>query len=128
MYVMLCRGEQKNQKNRLNRENQKKNNRKNRIVKKNRLEFLKNQPVRFGLGFISLKLENRTESNRTQTKKKKPSQIGKNRAGRFEPVLVFFGKNWFLLFFFYKNQTEPKIITPNVMYKIICILCFEHNE
>ena len=70
MYVMLCRGEQKNQKNRLNRENQKKNNRKNRIVKKNRLEFLKNQPVRFGLGFISLKLENRTESNRTQTKKK----------------------------------------------------------
>ena len=46
-----------------------KNNRKNRIVKKNRLEFLKNQPVRFGLGFISLKLENRTESNQTQTKK-----------------------------------------------------------
>jgi len=70
MYVMLCRGEQKNQKNRLNRENQKKNNRKNRIVKKNRLEFFKNQPVRFGLGFISLKLENQTESNRTQTKKK----------------------------------------------------------
>jgi hypothetical protein len=46
-----------------------KNNRKNRIVKKNRLEFLKNQPVQFGLGFISLKLENRTESNQTQTKK-----------------------------------------------------------
>jgi hypothetical protein len=76
-----------------------KNNRKNRIVKKNRLEFLKNQPVQFGLGFISLKLENRTESNQTQTKKK-PSQIGKNRAGQFEPVLVFFGKNWFWLLFY----------------------------
>ena len=58
-----------------------KNNRKNRIVKKNRLEFLKNQPVQFGLGFISLKLENRTESNRTQTKKNRAKSEKTELAG-----------------------------------------------
>jgi hypothetical protein len=74
-----------------NRENRKKNNRKNRTVKKNRLKFWNNQPVRFGFGFISLKLK---KPNRTQTKKtgKNPSQTGKNRAS---PVFVLkTNRNW----------------------------------
>jgi hypothetical protein len=79
------------QKNRLNRENQKKNNQKNRTMKKNRLEFLQNRPVRFGFGFISLKLK---KPNRTQTKKNL-SQIGKKtESNRTKPEPV--GLNRFL--------------------------------
>jgi len=47
-----------------------KNNQKNRL---NRLKFLKNWPVRFGFGFISLKPK---KPNRIQTEKK-PSQTEK---------------------------------------------------
>ena len=47
--------------------------------KKKQLEFLKNQPVRFGFGFISLKLK---KSNQTQTGKK-PSQTGKTEPNQF---------------------------------------------
>jgi hypothetical protein len=67
-----------------------KNNRKNRTVKKNRLKFLKNRPVRFGFSFITLKPKkpNRTEPNlkknrakpeKNRAKLKKPSQTGLNR-------------------------------------------------
>ena len=43
----------------------------------------------------------KTEPNRTET-------------GQFEPVSFFLKKKiWFGYFFFYKNQIEPKIITPN---------------
>ena len=45
---------------------------KNRV---NQLKFLKNQPVRFGFGFISLKPK---KPNQTQTGKK-PSQTGLNQ-------------------------------------------------
>jgi len=43
-----------------------KNNRKNQIMKKNRLEKLKNKPVQFDFGFKRLKLNkpNRTGSNK----------------------------------------------------------------
>jgi len=53
-------------------------------VKKNQLEFLKNQSVQFGFGFISLKPK---KSNRTQTRKK-PSETGKNRAKLKKPIFV----------------------------------------
>jgi hypothetical protein len=41
-------------------------------MKKNRLEFWKNQPVRFGFGFIGLKPKkpNQTEPRLKKTKKK----------------------------------------------------------
>jgi hypothetical protein len=101
-------------------------------VKKNRLNFWKNRPIRFGFGFISLKPK---KPNRTKPKQKKSSQTGKNWAktsqtgknrvkpvwtgfcskkpnrtetDRFEPVSVFF-LNSIWLFLFDKNQTEPKI-------------------
>jgi hypothetical protein len=65
-----------------------KNNQKNRL---NRLEFLQNRPVRFGFGFISLKLK---KPNRTQTKKNL-SQIGKKtESNRTKPEPV--GLNRFL--------------------------------
>jgi hypothetical protein len=64
---MSTRGEQKNQ---LNRENWKKNNWKNRTVKKNRLKFWKNWPVRSD--FISLK-PNRTQTKKNQAKPEKPN-------------------------------------------------------
>ena len=80
--------------NRLNRENRKKN----RTEKKNRLNFWKNRPVRFGFGFITKKPK---KPNRTEIEKKpekKPSQTEKNRAktektrktepNRFEPVFA----------------------------------------
>ena len=92
-----------------NRENRKKNNRKNRTVKKNRLKFWNNQPVRFGFGFISLKLK---KPNRTQTKKtgKNPSQTGKNRASpvwtgfcpKNKSKLVGLNRFWFAFGFFLK--------------------------
>jgi hypothetical protein len=93
--------------------------------------------VRFGFGFISLKLKKpnrtepkpeKTESNRkkpsqtkpkpSQTRKKpsqteKPSQTGfcpKNRTetGRFEPVLVFFYKKKFGLVTFFLYKNRIK--------------------
>jgi hypothetical protein len=78
---------------------------KNRL---NRLEFLKNRPVRF--------LFYKPENKKTEPKPKKPSQTGKNRAetGWFESILVFYKKTGLVItFFLYKNRTEPKIITPN---------------
>jgi len=93
----------------------KKNNyRKNRTVKKNRLNYLKfwkNRPVRFGFGFISLKLK---KTNRTQTEldRKKTESNGKNRA---KPVWTGFGflkkiKNFGLVIFFFINRAKLKII------------------
>jgi hypothetical protein len=52
------------------------NNKKNWTVKKNWLKFWKNQPVRFGFGFISLKPK---KPNLAEPKQKKPSQTGLNR-------------------------------------------------
>ena len=94
-----------------------KNNWKNRTEKKNRLNrlnFWKNQPVRFGFGFITKKLKkpNRTETDKkpekNRAKPKKPSQNWENRAktgktepNRFEPV------------FSLKNRTEPKLVGMN---------------
>ena len=99
-------GVRRKSKNRLNQENWKNNNwknnnRKNRTVKKNRLnrlKFLKNRPVRFGSGFISLK-PNRNEPKPEKNKKNwvKPVWTGfcpkkpnRTETGRFEPVSVFF--------------------------------------
>jgi hypothetical protein len=76
------------------------------------------------LGFISLK------------PKKKPSQTEKTEPNRFEPVFVLktepkpVGLNWFwfdfyflkkkigLITFFYKNQTESKMITLATTFRI----------
>jgi hypothetical protein len=102
---------------------------KNRL---NRLEFLKNEPVGFSFGFISLKLK---KSNRTEPKpkkpSKKPSQTGKTEPNRkndfcskitkpnrtetgwFELISVFFFKNKIKYFFLNKNQTKLKIITSS---------------
>jgi hypothetical protein len=109
-------------------------------VKKNRLnwlEFLKNRPVRFHKPETE-----KTEPNRTQTEKTEPNRknqakpektklyrtgtgrfepvfvlkkLNQTEPGRFEPVSVFFKKLVWL--FFDKNQTEPKVITPNKMIK-----------
>jgi hypothetical protein len=96
---------------------------KNRL---NRLKFWKNQPVRFGFGFISLKLK---KPNRTQTGKqtsqtgkqtsqtgkkpsqtgKKPSQTEKTESNRFEPVFVL------------KNQTKTGRFEP---VSVFCIKKF----
>ena len=79
-------------------------------MKKNRLKFWKNRPVRFGFGFISLKLK---KPNRTQTEKNR-AKLAKNRVkpektepnrktkpNQFEPVFVL------------KNQTELKPVDLN---------------
>lgn len=105
-------------------------------MKKNWLKFWKNRPVWFGIGFISLEpnrtekkqkktesKQNKTEKNQAKLKKNcvKPEKTEPNlnrlvwtgfcskitETGRFEPVPVWFG------YFFYKNRTEPKMITPN---------------
>jgi hypothetical protein len=59
---------------------------------------LKNQPVRFGFGFINKKLKklNRTETEKNRAKTEpEPSQTGKTEPNWFEPV------------FSLKNRTEP---------------------
>jgi len=88
------RGKQKTSKKPIKPRKSEKNNQKNRTMKKNRLnrlEFLQNRPVRFGFGFISLKLK---KPNRTQTKKNL-SQIGKKtESNRTKPEPV--GLNRFL--------------------------------
>jgi hypothetical protein len=86
-----------------------KNNRKNWIVKKNRLEFWKNQPVRFR--FYKTETE-KTELNpnrrKTEPNWKKPSQNQKNRAKPKKLSQIglnrFFPKN---------NRTEPKLVGLN---------------
>jgi hypothetical protein len=84
---------------------------------------------RFGFGFTSLKLKkpNRTESEPKKNRKKtepnqknlaKPVFVLKNRTetGRFEPVSVFLKKISIWFFFFVdKNQTKPKMTTPNFL-------------
>jgi hypothetical protein len=86
-----------------------KNNWKNWIVKNNRLEFWKNQPVRFR--FYKPKTE-KTELNpnrrKTEPNWKKPSKNRKNRAKQKKPSQIglnrFFPKN---------NRTEPKLVGLN---------------
>jgi len=110
-----------------------KKNRKNWAVKKNRLnrlEFWKNRPVRFASVSV-LQVWNR--KNQTEPKPKKTEQNRKKtEPNRFEPVFVlknrtelkaiglnrfwFFKKKICLIIFFYKNRTEPKIITPTWWY------------
>jgi len=51
---------------------------------------------------------------------KKPNQT---ETSRFEPVSVFFF-NFGLVIFFNKNQTEPKMITPNFHYGLLICDCF----
>jgi hypothetical protein len=70
-----------------------KKNQKNRTVKKNqlnRLKFLKNQPVRFGFGFISLKQkkQNRTKPNLNRKNKKNLSQTGKKPSQTKKPSKI----------------------------------------
>ena len=89
----------------------------------------KNRPVRFGFGFISLKLK---KQNRTQTKKNlkktKPNRkktvkteqnqfepifILKNepnrtKTGRFKPILVFLLKKFSLIIFLIKTELNRK--------------------
>ena len=96
-------------------------------MKKNRLEFLKNQPVQFSFDFISprLKKQNRTQTRKNQKKTEpKPSQTGKTEPNRFEPVFVlknkpklvglnrfrfgFFKKNSIWLFVFIKTKPNRK--------------------
>jgi hypothetical protein len=85
------------------KKNQKKTepNRKNRAkTRKNRAKTGKTEPNQFEPVFA---LKNRT--NRTKT-------------DQFDPVSVrfrfFFKKNSVWLLFFYKNRTEPKMITPTL--------------
>jgi len=75
--------------------------------------------------FYKLKTE-KTEPNRTQTEPNRKNQLkpvwtnfcpkkpNRTETSRFESVSIrfrFLKKNQFGYFFFYKNQTEPKIIT-----------------
>ena len=108
-------------------------------MKKTWLKFWKSRPVRFQ--FYKSEIE-KTESNRTQTRKnraklKKPKQTRKNQTKPvwtgfcpkkpnrkwsvwtgFGSVSIFKFVFWFD-YFFYKNQTEPKIITSNLNSKLI---------
>jgi hypothetical protein len=110
-------------------------------MKKNRLKFKKNRPVWFGFGFIRLKLKKPNRTEKTESNWKKPSQTEKfepsrfepvfflkNRTetGRFEPVSVFFKKNFNLVIFFYKNRTESKIIIPNQNCNFHIFLSSQH--
>jgi hypothetical protein len=62
------------------------NRKKNQL---NQLEFLKNRPVQFGFGFISMTLK---KSNRTEPKQKKTSQTGKKpiQTEKIEPNRFLF--------------------------------------
>jgi hypothetical protein len=91
--ILPHRGEQKNRKS--NHE-------------KKPIKILKNRPVRFGLGFISLKQKKTKPNRKNRVKLKKLSQIGLNRfcpknrteTGWFEPVSVRFLFIYFLRFRF----------------------------
>jgi hypothetical protein len=70
--------------------------------------------------FYKLEIE-KIEPNRTQTGKTEPNQFepvffikNQTETDRFEPVSVFYKKNFSLVTFFYKNQIEPKIIIPTI--------------
>jgi len=52
--------------------------------KKNRLEFLKNQPVQFG--FISLKPKNQTEPKQKKLNQTRTEKIKKNQAKPKKPI------------------------------------------
>ena len=104
-------------------------NQKNRIVKKhrlNRLKFLKNRPIRFGFGFISLKPKkpNRTQTetepnrkNRAKTvwtgfypkklKRTEPKPAGLNR-------FRFFKKKTIRYCYFFFTKIEPKMIILSI--------------
>jgi len=75
--------------------------------------------------------KNRAKPEKPSQNRKKPSQNRENRAkpvwtgffpknpnrtetGRFDPVSVYLKKKFGLVTFFDKNQTEPKMITPNI--------------
>ena len=111
---------------------------KNRL---NRLKFFKNQPVRFQ--FYKSEIEKtelnpnrkKTETNRkNRAKTEKTDPTGLNRFCPKKPNQTEskpVGLNWFrfdfffkfnsVIFFFYKNQIEPKIIT---LYTITLTSCF----
>jgi hypothetical protein len=63
------------------------------------------------------------EPNQTQTEKNR-AKLEKTESDRFEPIFPQnnqteskpVGLNRFWLFFFYKNRTESKIITPTSKY------------
>jgi hypothetical protein len=66
----------------------------------------------------------KTEPTQTETNRKKPSKTGLNLFCPKKPNRKPVGLNWFRflkkksvwLSFFDKNQTEPKMITPNMHY------------
>jgi len=93
---ILARGEQKNQKTDQIEKTRKKN-RKNWTVKKNRLKFWTNRPVRFR--FYKLETE-KTEPNR---KNRFFFQKDRTEIGRFEPVSVVF----LIMFGYFLIKTEP---------------------
>ena len=129
--MLTTRSVQKNRKN---------NNRKNRTVKKNRLKFWKNRPVRFfkpgtrktksnpnrkkpekNRAKTELNRKNRAnpEKNQAKTEKTEPNRFepvfalkNQTKTGRFEPVSVFLKKKFSLVTSFDKNWTEPKMNTP----------------
>jgi len=70
--ILTAWGEQKNRENRI------KNNWKNQTVKKNRLKFWKNRPVRFYKHETEKTRKNQSQTGKNQAKPKKPSQIGLN--------------------------------------------------
>jgi hypothetical protein len=84
-------------------------NRKNRAKPKNLAKTGKNQA--------------KTEANRkTKPNRFLPKKSDLTETGRFDPVSVFLKKNSVWLLFFYKNQTEPKMITPTyfiLMYELV---------
>jgi len=104
-------------------------------VNKNRLKFWKNWwfgSVRFRFYKPETKkIEQKPKPNRkitestwkTEPNRFEPIFVLKNRTeiGWFEPVSVQFFFNLVWLLSFYKNQTESKMITPD----IICILSYK---
>jgi hypothetical protein len=70
-----------------------------------------------------LKLEkpNRTEleQKKPSQTRKKPSQTKKTEPNRFELVSVFVKNKFRFGYFFDKNRTEPKMITPTILSKAI---------
>jgi len=90
-----------------------KKNRKNSTVKKNRLKFWKNQPVRFVFRFISLKSKKPNWKNRikNRAKSEKPSQTSvfpKNRTGRLNRFQFSFFLIWYGYLFLIKIESNWK--------------------
>ena len=91
VYIVI-RGEKKTKPRKLEK--------KNWIVKKNRLKFWKNRPVRFGFGFINLKPKKLNQTGKTEPNRFCPKKTEPNRNRSVWTGFSFFFFNFNLVIFF----------------------------